>query len=664
MPPQITDATVARGIPLLGYNATTALSLTLTLNQVEAMCARLVPTKKLIPQSASTQFPSEIDFKSEKMYIGNNTVTSFDSGEETGVCKMSSETQPTSVEPPAGSFLSAPIIGKLTIRRGLDDVASDLRNAPESEKTKNILIATGPNGRKPRVSGIVSLTKQAITSSVVSSQINSTTPHPTTSSVSNKPSKPSEPSHPTPSSSTTIISNSTIKDPDFNSLRSRILHFIATVARPREVAISDFMNAGGITDSEADVRKIFDQIAQEIPGPKKSNPAYWKWDLKSDSWLEVRPFGFPDYTADQRTQASRRARIYSRISPRNPVWEHFTIKVDSTALASAKAIAAAGVRDGSSVKSKKAMARPSMPKIKSASKIRLEDKKEPSQRPSLPADDSTRKRKLADRELEPTSDIAGELPSKKPKRRKIIGLSEASKHDTTKITKKAPATEKDVVGLSTSKHNPEFQGTKVMTTASHRTNSKVRERGKESDHRDREKEKERVMDKESASFRTEIDGTKESVDRIKDNKGPARVKRKRRVIPSFSSDDEKDETQPPGPKRAATPTFQSTFMNTTTPKEERKSMPSPVALPNNKEGLQYQYGMYYAKYLHITSKFYAQKAKVEAAFALEKDENTVREGSNPIDLKKLSDLCEELHQTRNELERIQKAHGDLEAEKR
>ncbi|GJJ15845.1 hypothetical protein Clacol_010123 [Clathrus columnatus] len=677
MSSQITDPTLARGIPLLNYNAATALSLTLTPNQVEAMCARLLPIKKLsISQSARTQFPFEIDFKNGKMHIGNTAVTSFKSDEEIGVCEMSNGPS-SSVKT---TDLSAPIVGQLTLSRGLEEVASDLRRATEAEKMKkkerSIIVIDAPivTGKKSRASGAVSLTKKVTTSRVVSSQIN--------------PSKPDSSQCSTPSSSTTLptASNSTINNPDFNSLRSRLLHFIATVARPKEVAIFEFINAGQATDSEADVRKTFDEIAQEIPGPKKSDPAYWKWDLKSDLWFELRPFRFPGYTSDERTQASRRARIYSRISPQNPVWEHFSMSVGPSALATAAGVVGPGGGIVFSVKNKRAAAKPRIPKMGSASKASLEDEKEPSPKRSLPANGSTRKRKLVDLELELASDNEeGEVPSKGSKRRRIIGLPKVSKHDTSEIMKKAPATEKDTVGLSTSKR--ESQRIKVAAAASsHPTNSE-RDDEKERVYRNREKGKERVIYKESGRerekrgmeksgsdsekerppfnhLRTEIDGTKESVDRIKDNKGPARVKRKRRA-PSFSSDDEKDETQPPGPKRTATPTSRSTFMNTTTSKAnvttKHQSMSEPVVLSNSKEGLEYQYGMYYGKYLHITSQFYAEKAKVEAAFALDNGENTVGEGSDLMDIRKLWGLCEEYHQTKMELERIRKAHRDLDA---
>ncbi|GJJ15477.1 hypothetical protein Clacol_009755 [Clathrus columnatus] len=583
------------------------------------------------------------------MHIGNTTVTSFKSGEEIGVCEMSNGPS-SSVKT---SDLSAPIVGQLTLRRGLDEVASDLRRATEAEKMRKkeqrIVVIDAPIAI-----GVVSLTKRATTSRVVSNQINPPTPRPTISSVSKIPSKPSESSRcSTPSSSTTLptTSNPTINNPDFNSLRSRLLHFIATVARPKEVTILEFINAGRATDNEADVRKTFEEIAQEIPGPKKSDPAYWKWDLKSDLWLELRPFRFPGYTSDERTQASRRARIYSRISPQNPVWEHFSMSVGPSALATAAGVVGPGGGIVCSVKNKKAATKPRMPKTKSTFKASLEDEKEPSPKCSLPANSSMRKQKLDDLELEAASDM----------------------EEGEKITKKAPATEEDIVGPS-SKCNQESQRTKVAPAASsHRTNSKVRERDdeKERDQRDKEREKERGIDKESGRAREkremekEIDGTKENVDRIKTDKGPApRVKRKRRA-PLFSSDDEEDETQPPGPKRAATPTSRTTFMNTTTFRAnvttEHQSMSEPVVLSNSKEGLEYQYGMYYSKYLHITSQFYAEKVKVEATFALGNDQNIVGEGSDLMDIRKLWELCEEYHQTKMELERIQKAHRDLDA---
>ncbi|GJJ06449.1 hypothetical protein Clacol_000641 [Clathrus columnatus] len=779
MPLPATDAIAFRGIPSLGDKATIALSLTLTQKQVEVMFARQASINKLTSQSA-TQFPLEIDFDNRKMYIGD-TVTSFNSGKETGIREICRRT-PSSAKPSAGLFLSATVVGKLTIPRGLDDAASDLRKAIEAEQTKKnergIVRIDTPiaalNGKKSRASGVVSLAKRAMTNGATSSRINSTTPHPAISTVSTNSSKLTSSRSPSLLTTPPITSNLTIKDPDFNSLRSRLIHFIAAVARPREVAISEFMSASRATDSEADVRKIFDQVAQEIPGPKNSDSARWIWDLKSDSWLEVRPFGFPDYAPDQRTQASRRARIGSGISSQNPVWEHFSTRVDSSALASAKAITAAGIGGGmySNAKSKKAATKPNIPKMKSASKLRLEDdgdlkprklppaieetkikakidpiststpstvqpaprpskksqddallktrapstsvKKEPSPRPPLPADGSIRKRKLVDLELEPTSDMEeGELPSKEPKRRRVIGLPEVSKPESLKkfdspaITKKVPVTEKDIVSLSTSKHNRESQGTKVAAAASSpRNNNKslkpeadvkqekdrephkarVRERDDERERdRDREKEKEKenprekekVMDKERDREREKrepekgrdyekekerhrnrhrINDTEESVDR---NKGPAPVKHKRRPTPSFSSDDEKDETLP---LKRAIPSSRPAFTSTTAPKanvtKEHKLISGPATLPEDKEGLRREYNMYYAHYMHITSKLYAQKAKVETALVLEDGANA-DEDSDLMDLKELSELCEEFHWTRNELERIRKAHGNL-----
>lgn len=699
------------------------------------------------------------------MYIGD-AATAFNSGKETGIreiCKRS----PSASKPLASLYLSATVVGKLTIPRGLNDAAEDLRKATEAEQTKknergivrlDDPIIT-PNSKKPRASS-ANLTKQAITNRIVSSQPTSRSTGPV-STISPSP---------RPSSTGTITPS--IKESDFNTLRSRLIHFIAALARPKEAAISEFLGSSRASDNEADVRKVFDQIAQEIPGPKNSDPNRWTWDLKSESWLEVRPFAFPDYTADQRTQASRRARIGSGISSLHPVWEHFSTRVDSNALASVKAITA-GIGGGiySNTKGKKVAAKPSIPKSKAASgtkpkldddgdlkprrvlpsteepkaksKVestmtpsssattqpslkptkRLEDenstklrvsstKKEPSPMPSAPSDSSLRKRKIIDWEPEPTSDMEeGELPSKEPKKRRIIGPP-SSRPETVKktenlmIPKKAPLVEKEAPVSLSSKQNRDVQVTKASASLPRvsiaksekqelgikqrkdrdlksektrtRDDEQGREKGKE---KVREREKERERERERERKPVERDNTREKkekervrardraneeeiIERVKSDKPLALVKHRRRPTPSFSSSEENDEESP---MKRATPNSgpRALVTNTTSliAKSSLSKLPKlvsgPAALPNDKEGLRREYGVYYAQYLLLTSKFYDQKSKIEIALALDTDNASVDEDSDIMDSKELTELCEEYHRIRNELERIRKAQGSI-----
>lgn len=456
------------------------------------------------------------------MYIGD-AATAFNSGKETAIREICRRT-PSSAKPLAGLFLSATVVGKLTIPRGLNDAASDLRKATEAEQTKKSgrgivrldAPITAPKGKK-------SLAKQAITNRAVSSQYDvSAARHIGSTSVSSPFSR-------LPASTPTT---SGVKEPDFNTLRSRLIHFIAAAARPKEVVISEFLTASRSSDSENEVRKVFDHVAQEIPGPRNSDSSRWLWDLKSESWLEVRPFAFPDYNPDQRTQASRRARISSGISSQHPVWEHFSTRVDPSALASVRAITAGGGIYPN--RGKKISAKPSMPKIKTPStskpkvesdgdlkprklpptpsteetKVKLKSeatstvtatttsfsqpslknsrkleddafskpratstsvKEETHLKHSTVADGSLRKRKMIEMDVEPTSDMEeGELPSKESKKRRVTGPPEISKaeirkKDTSVVLKRAAPVEKEAPGMSSPKQNRDHQGMKATT---------------------------------------------------------------------------------------------------------------------------------------------------------------------------------------------------------
>ncbi|KAF8514161.1 hypothetical protein JB92DRAFT_3096266 [Gautieria morchelliformis] len=144
-------------------------------------------------------------------------------------------------------------------------------------------------------------------------------------------------------------------------------------------------------------------------------------------------------------------------------------------------------------------------------------------------------------------------------------------------------------------------------------------------------------------------------------------KRGRRATPSFSSDEEEEE-EPMKPSIAAhapapaaskpkLPPQPPSSKHVLPPKVTSRG-PAPLsALPSDKEALRRRYHTCYARYMGVTSKFYEQRAKVEALLATGVENVSADDDVEMMDTEELMQLRGEHERLRDELQRIMHAHS-------
>ncbi|RDX47879.1 hypothetical protein OH76DRAFT_1441121 [Lentinus brumalis] len=108
--------------------------------------------------------------------------------------------------------------------------------------------------------------------------------------------------------------------------RARLIHCLALKQRTTEAVIGLCAGKDPTSQVKNELVALLKAVGERVPMARNSNPnAPQRWQLKLDSWREVRPYEWPDLTDDERTQLSRQARkAYSdlRIPTSDPVWDH------------------------------------------------------------------------------------------------------------------------------------------------------------------------------------------------------------------------------------------------------------------------------------------------------------------------------------------------------
>ncbi|KAH9948660.1 hypothetical protein B0H21DRAFT_805422 [Amylocystis lapponica] len=171
---------------------------------------------------------------------------------------------------------------------------------------------------------------------------------------------------------------------DVTSPRHRLIHCLALAARTAE----DALRLVGGKDSDAASRRelanILEEVAEKVPTAKGSAQDAPRWQLKTESWTQVRPYEWGKLDHAERTQLARQTRAALsrlKIPESDPVWEHSRYRetggVPTVAgVASSKGAAGAGTSANGAKPEPK---RPMMPKEAKPKKPKTEGtRKKPS----------------------------------------------------------------------------------------------------------------------------------------------------------------------------------------------------------------------------------------------------------------------------------------------
>jgi hypothetical protein len=279
-------------------------------------------------------------------------------------------------------------------------------------------------------------------------------------------------------------------------------------------------------------------------------------------------------------------------------------------------------------------------------------------------DEGAYKRKLPEVDTDGTSEMEeGEvLAEPSVKKRKISSLGESSKSHVTdnqarsgdslkKSVREKSKVEKNKVSIKEESVPPKAVKDTTSRVSAGASSSRVigsKAQRPEKEEREQARDLERSKAREHESRR-------------------ANGKRGRRATPSFSSDEEEEEPKkPPISAHAPAPAASKPKLPPHPPssklvpasKVTSRGPPPLPALPSDKDALRRRYHTCYARYMGVTSKFYEQRAKVEALLATDVESVSADDDIEMMDTEELMQLRGEHERLRDELQRIMHAHSN------
>ncbi|KAH9858845.1 hypothetical protein C2E23DRAFT_899194 [Lenzites betulinus] len=113
---------------------------------------------------------------------------------------------------------------------------------------------------------------------------------------------------------------------DVASTRARLIHCLALKPRTTDAAITMCGGRDPTPQMKKELLTLLNAVAEPKLVAKNSDPdaPQW-WQLRLESWIEVRPYSWPSLTSDERTAMSRQARAAyknMKIPESDPVWDH------------------------------------------------------------------------------------------------------------------------------------------------------------------------------------------------------------------------------------------------------------------------------------------------------------------------------------------------------
>ncbi|KAI0374174.1 hypothetical protein BV20DRAFT_1118773 [Pilatotrama ljubarskyi] len=212
--------------------------------------------------------------------------------------------------------------------------------------------------------------------------------------------------------------------------KARLIHCLALKPRTAEGVITMCAGRDPTPQMKKELISLLHTVAEPKPVAKNSDPdAPQYWQLKLESWLDVRPYEWPSLTPEERTSMSRQARTAYKnlkIPESDPVWGHARYREvgssDAGPGSSAKPVAGPSVsgpepKKGVVAKSANKKAKAADGGRKKASDIIIA--KDESARP--PRDDPGGKGKARERDLDEGSGAGTPTSATRPAMRRLPG---------------------------------------------------------------------------------------------------------------------------------------------------------------------------------------------------------------------------------------------------
>ncbi|KAI0820027.1 hypothetical protein BC628DRAFT_1525161 [Trametes gibbosa] len=113
---------------------------------------------------------------------------------------------------------------------------------------------------------------------------------------------------------------------DVPPTRARLIHCLALKPRTTDAAIAMCGGREPSSQMKKELLSLLHAVAEPKLVAKNSDPdaPQW-WQLRLESWIEVRPYSWPSLTSEERTAMSRQARAAyksMKIPESDPVWDH------------------------------------------------------------------------------------------------------------------------------------------------------------------------------------------------------------------------------------------------------------------------------------------------------------------------------------------------------
>ncbi|KAI0355611.1 hypothetical protein OH77DRAFT_1424556 [Trametes cingulata] len=321
-------------------------------------------------------------------------------------------------KPMAPLKLYANVIGKFMVERQLGEkvegTVRDRTLEAEKQRTerKAIYLETPPNLSYPGAKGKARKDAPPLRRPAVASATSST--------------RASRVASPLPGSSSHANGSANEVPPT----KARLIHCLALKPRTTEGVITMCAGRDPTPQMKKELLSLLQAVAEPKPVAKNSDPdAPQFWQLKLESWLDVRPYEWPSLTPEERTSMSRQARTAYKnlkIPESDPVWEHARYReVGSTdAGPGSSAKPTAGPSASASEPRKGVMAKGTTKKTKTAEGGRKKASdiiiaKDESARP--PRDDPSGKGKGRERDLDEGSGAGTPTSATRPPNRRLPG---------------------------------------------------------------------------------------------------------------------------------------------------------------------------------------------------------------------------------------------------
>ncbi|KAG6335958.1 hypothetical protein ID866_3134 [Astraeus odoratus] len=108
-------------------------------------------------------------------------------------------------------------------------------------------------------------------------------------------------------------------------VRRRLVHCLAIHPRYTDEVIKMVGGPSVATQAREDLLALLDDVAEQVAPAKKGDKSPRPWTLKTQTWVEVRPYEWPKLTEAERTTMARQARLALKalkIPETDPAWDN------------------------------------------------------------------------------------------------------------------------------------------------------------------------------------------------------------------------------------------------------------------------------------------------------------------------------------------------------